>query len=81
MCARPPAGGDAQAVGDSPYTVAIVSLNDRTLPKPAAHATSAAGRSVVSSRIRAVWARWVRAMANNPAPSSSVTTRFTWRSL
>ena len=32
-------------------------------------------RSVVSSNIHSVWARWARAMASGPAPSSSVTSR------
>ena len=68
-------------MGDSPYTAPIVSLNDRMLPNPAAHATSLAGRSVVSSRIRAVCARCVRAIARSPAPSSSVTRRLRCRSL
>ncbi len=68
-------------MGDSPYTAPIVSLNDLMLPKPAAHATSLAGSCVVSSRIRAVWARCVRAIARRPAPSSSVTSRLRCRSL
>ena len=49
-------------------TARTVSLNCRTLAKPAAKATSASGRSVVSIRVRAVCARWARASAWAPAP-------------
>ena len=45
-------------------------MNWRTLAKPAANATSVNGRSVVSISSRAVWARWARARASGPAPSS-----------
>ena len=49
-------------------TARTVSLNWRTLENPAAKATSARGSSVVSMRIRAVWARWARARASGPGP-------------
>ncbi|KON74810.1 hypothetical protein M768_02425 [Cellulosimicrobium cellulans F16] len=60
-------------------TSVIVSLNCRTLPKPAANATSARRRSVPVSRARAVWARSARASATGPAPSSATSTRCTCR--
>ena len=44
-----------------------VSLHWRTLANPAAKATWATGRSVVSSRMRAVWLRWARARASGPS--------------
>ena len=58
-----------------------VSLHWRTLEKPAAKATWATGRSVVSSRIRAVWLRCARARASGPVPTSAVMSRFSWRVL
>ena len=70
-----------RSVGDVAKTSRIVSLNWRTLPKPAANATSVSDRSVVSISSRAVWARCARAMASGPAPSSSVISRLRWRSL
>ena len=68
-------------VGAGAYTSRIVSLNCRTLPKPAANAISARPRSVVSIRIRAVCARCARASASGPAPSSAVSIRCRWRSV
>ena len=65
----------AKCVGDDAYTDGTVSLNWRTLEKPAAKATSVIARCVVSMRIRAVWARWARAMAIGPAPISFCKTR------
>ena len=58
--------------GEVANTSRTVSLNWRTLPNPAANATSVNGSVVVSISTRAVWARWARAMASGPAPSSSV---------
>ena len=58
-----------------------VSLNWRTLAKPAAKATWATGRSVVSTSTRAVWARWARARASAPVPTSATSSRWSWRSL
>ena len=58
-----------------------VSLHWRTLANPAAKATWATGRSVVSSRRRAVWLRWARARASGPVPTSVVMSRFSWRVL
>ena len=69
------------SVGEVANTSRIVSLNCRTLPNPAAKATSVNGNAVVSTSNRAVCARWARATASGPAPSSSVNTRFRWRSL
>jgi hypothetical protein len=57
----------------------MVALNCLMLAKPAANAISDSGSAVVSVRMRAVWARWARAMASGPAPSSAVTRRRTWR--
>ena len=62
-----------------PNTSRTVSLNWRTLAKPAEKATSAAGRSVPTSSIRAVWARCARLSASGPAPSSVVSSRVRWR--
>ena len=59
----------------------IVSLHWRTLAKPAANAICVMGRSVVSSRTRAVWLRWARARASGPVPTSAVTRRLSWRVL
>ncbi len=57
----------------------MVALNCLMLVKPAAKAISDSGSVVVSVRMRAVCARWARAMASGPAPSSAVTRRRTWR--
>ncbi len=76
---RPAAARSADGV--APNTWRTVSLNWRTLPNPAAKATDVKSMSVVSMRMRAVWARWARAMASGPAPSSSVRSRVRWRSL
>ena len=62
-------------------TSRIVSLNWRTLPNPAAKAMAVNDIAVVSIRMRAVLARWARAMASGPAPSSSSISRLRWRSL
>jgi len=67
-------------VGVVANTAWIVSLNCRTLANPAANATSAAGNDVVSSRTRAVCARWARARASGPAPTSATSARWIWRS-
>ena len=77
----PPATLRAQSVGDVANTSRTVSLNWRTLAKPAANATSVIGIVVVSISSRAVCARCARAMASGPAPSSSVISRLRWRSL
>ena len=69
------------ADGVAANTSRTVSLNCRRLPNPDAAATAGSAMSVVSSSVRAVWARWARAMASGPAPSSSVITRLRWRSL
>ena len=55
-------------VGLAAYTSRMVSLNWRMLAKPAAKATSAKDRSVVSISTRAVCARRDRAIASGPAP-------------
>ena len=62
-------------------TARTVSLNCRMLAKPAAKATSESLRSVVSIRVRAVCARWARASAWAPAPTSATSSRCSWRSL
>ncbi|MGX1510138.1 hypothetical protein RKD44_001426 [Streptomyces collinus] len=49
--------------------------------KPAAKAMSAMGSGVVSISSRAVWARWARASARGPAPSSARSWRSTCRVL
>ena len=67
------------AVGVAAYTSRMVSLNCRTLENPAAKATSSTRQSVVSSSSRAFWARWARARATGPAPSSAVSRRVRWR--
>ena len=71
----------ASADGVAANTTRTVSLNWRTLPNPAAKAMDVKSMSVVSMRMRAVWARWARAMASGPAPSSSVRSRVRCRSL
>ncbi len=55
-------------VGVAAKTSRIVALNCLMLAKPAAKAISDSGSSVVSVRMRAVWARCARAMASGPAP-------------
>lgn len=69
------------SVGVSANTCWTVSLNCRTLPNPAAKATSASLRSVVSASRRAVCARWARASASGPAPSSAIRDRSSCRRL
>ena len=74
---QPRAGrGPAARAGELANTSRTVSLNWRTLENPAANATSAIGRSVVSISSRAVCARWARARASGPAPSSATSSRF-----
>ena len=51
------------------------------LENPAAKATSAIGNGVVSMSTRAVWARWARAMAMGPAPTSADSSRSSCRTL
>ncbi|ARX87519.1 hypothetical protein SMD44_07000 [Streptomyces alboflavus] len=58
-----------------------MSLNVRIEEKPAPKAICAMGRAVVSMSSRAVWARWARARASGPAPSSARSCRSTWRVL
>ena len=80
----PPQGpGDAarSADGADANTARTVSLNCRMLENPAANATSDIGRSVVSTRMRAVRARWARANATGPAPTSARRTRSSCRTL
>ena len=72
---------DRNEVGVVAKTRRTVSLNCRTLEKPAAKATSAKASPVVSMSSRAVWARWARARANGPAPTSARRCRSTWRVL
>ena len=60
-----------QLVGVVANTARTVSLNCRMLANPAAKATSAKGSPVVSISTRAVWARWARARARGPAPTSA----------
>ena len=67
-------------VGGTPYTSRTVSLNCRTLANPDANAMSAIPIGVVSTSSRAVCARWARARASGPAPSSADSTRPRWRS-
>jgi hypothetical protein len=69
------------SLGVAAKTSRMVMLNCRTLAKPAANATSVMGRSVVSMRSLAVWARRARASASGPAPTSATSTRFRWRSV
>jgi hypothetical protein len=79
-CGAAPAVGAAQlARGCVAKTSRTVSLNCRTLPKPAAKRDVGDGRSVVSIRTRAVCARCARASASGPAPSSACSARSTWR--
>jgi hypothetical protein len=59
------------SLGDSAKTSRTVSLKVRMLAKPAANATSPRGIVVVSTSRRAVCARWARARASGPAPSSA----------
>ena len=65
------AGAAAAPDGVVANTSRTVSLNCRMLANPAANATSAIGRSVVSMSSRAVCARWARARASGPTPSSA----------
>ena len=67
------------SVGVVAKTSRTVSLNCRTLAKPLANATSVNGSAVVSISVRAVWARWARASAIGPAPTSATSWRCTWR--
>ena len=67
--------------GAAAKTSRMVALNCRMLANPAANAISDNGSVVVSISRRAVCARWARARASGPAPSSVVTARLTWRSL
>lgn len=69
------------SLGDRAKTSRTVSLKVRIEAKPAAKAISAIGRGVVSMRILAVWARWARARASGPAPSSASSWRSTCRVL
>ena len=69
--------GRPQVAGAAANTSRIVVLNCRTLEKPELSATSAIGTSLVSSRTRAVCARWARASASGPAPTASASSR--WR--
>ena len=66
-------------MGVTANTSWIVELNCLMLVKPAANAISDSGSVVVSVSTRAVWARWARAMASGPAPSSAVISLRTWR--
>lgn len=70
-----------RALGVAAYTVRIVSLNWRTLANPEANAISVTGSPVVCNSTRAVCARWARARATGPAPSSAVSCRCTCRAL
>ena len=72
---------DRSWLGVRANTDRTVSLNCRMLANPLANATCDIGRSVVSIRMRAVWARWARASAIGPAPTSVTSCRWTWRSL
>ncbi|CAM5253495.1 hypothetical protein SNARM312S_04830 [Streptomyces narbonensis] len=65
--------------GVRPKTSRTVSLKVRMEEKPAAKAISPIGSGVVSMRTRAVWARWARARARGPAPSSARSWRSIWR--
>ncbi len=67
------------SVGVMPKTSRSVSLHCLMLPKPAENATSAIVSSVLVSSSRAECARWERARASGPAPSSSVSRRVRCR--
>lgn len=69
------------SLGDSAKTSRTVSLKVRMEENPAAKAISAIGSGVVSMSSRAVWARWARASASGPAPSSASSCRSIWRVL
>jgi hypothetical protein len=56
-------------------TSCTVALNCLTLWNPAANATPVIDIDVVSSSIRAVWARWERASASGPAPRTAISWR------
>ncbi len=60
-------------------TSRTVSLKVRMEENPAANATSPIGSPEVSMSSRAVWARWARASARGPAPSSALSCRSIWR--
>ena len=67
------------AEGVMAKTSPMVSLNWRTLLKPAAKAMSATFMVVETSRVRAVWARLARASDSGPAPSSWLRIRLSCR--
>lgn len=69
------------SLGERAKTSRTVSLKARIEEKPAAKAISAIGRAVVSINSLAVWARWARANARGPAPSSARSWRSIWRVL
>ena len=52
-----------------------------TLENPEANAISVMVRAVVSINTRAVCARWARAIAIGPAPTSATSMRWSWRTL
>ncbi|CAM5494014.1 hypothetical protein SHIRM173S_00585 [Streptomyces hirsutus] len=70
-----------RSLGARAKTSRTVSLKVRTEEKPAAKAISVIGRVVVSMSSRAVCARWARARARGPAPSSASSWRSTCRVL
>ncbi len=81
-CPRRSLGARARSsLGERAKTSRTVSLKVRMEEKPAANATSAMGSAVVSTSSRAVWARWARASARGPAPSSASSCRSTCRVL
>ena len=67
------------AEGVMANTSPMVSLNWRTLLKPAAKAMSATFMVVETSSVRAVWARPARASDSGPAPSSLLRIRLSCR--
>ena len=74
-----PRGGPSARVAN---TSRMVSLNWRSDAEPGGERDlGRPGRSVVSMRRRAAWARWARARARGPAPSSAASCRCSWRSL
>ena len=75
------AARERNPLGVSANVWRTVSLHWRTLAKPAAKATCATGRSVVSRRTRAVWLRCARARASGPVPTSAVRRRLSCRAL
>ena len=83
--APPRRGGSGEHASAAPSACGrrsprTVSLNCRTLPKPAPTATCANGSSVDSISVRADCARCALASATGPAPSSPTRMRFSWRS-